>query len=217
MNNLTNFNGYVIGLKKSGLVKSDMIDYICNLFQNMTTRNDCLAFCLKYIKPNNPEKIVNEADLRRLLRSSEDKVVRELFALAQERYLHVSRYRDDQVNQYDKTLSQIEKAKKLKELKKESLDNQTLTINTTKQISSDLVNRLSDIETYLKDLVSTDQIKLNQDQINAISKLENVSPFDFAKDLIPILETIKTIQDNKLKLMVVGANMYLGKLITESK
>jgi hypothetical protein len=219
MNHLNNFQGYVIGLKKSGLHKGDMIDYICGIFNNMATRNDCLAFVLKYINPKQPEKIINETDLRRLLRKSEDNVLREMFALAQERYLHVSRYRDDKVNQYDQTLSQIEKAKKLKNLTKENLDTANLGSNVQpniniKQISSDLVNRLGDLETHLKDLVSANQINISQDQFDAISKLESIT--DLAKDLEPILETLKTIQDNKTKLLVLNANMYLGKLIKES-
>lgn len=217
MNNLTNYQGYVVGLKKSGLHKGDMIDYIAGIFNNAATRNDCLAFCLRYISPKQPEKIVNEAEFRRMLRRSDDKVIREVFFLAQERYKHVSRYRDDKVDQYDKTLSQIEREKLLKkEMKKESFEEQDYISNVIDQdytgnvqkISADLVGRLGDIETHLKDLVSSDQIQLNQDQLDAISRLEKVASLD-EKELVPLLEKLETINDNKTKLLMLRAKMYM--------
>jgi len=230
MNNLSNYQGYVTGLKKSGLHKGDMIDYIAGIFNNMATRNDSLAFCLRYINPKQPEKIVNEADFRRMLRKSEDKVIRELYFLAQERYKHVSRYRDDRVNQYDKTLTQIEREKlDKKEMKKENFSENEIgmTSNTydapemsmnVQQISNDLVTRLGDVATHLQDLVSNDQIHLNQDQLDAISKLEKyininrsllVNENDGKIYISPLLETLNSVKDNKAKLLILRAKMFI--------
>jgi len=225
MNNLMNYKGYVVNLKKSGLPKADMIDYIAGIYSNNATRNDCLAFTLRYISPKKPAKIANESEFRSMLKRSDDKTIRELYAIAQERYKHVSRYRDDRVNQYDKTLTQIENEKiAKKDMKKESFEEQeanmdfsTDNTNNFQQASTDLVSKISDIETHLRDLVSTDSIQLNQDQMDAISQMEKLSAWDFATDLIPIFEKLQTIDENKTKLLVLKANMYLGKLLNASK
>lgn len=221
MNNLMNYQGYVTGLKKSGLHKGDMIDYIAGIFNNQATRNDCLAFCLRYINPKQPEKIVNEADFRRMLRQSDLKVIREVFFLAQERYKHVSRYRDDRVDQYDKTLSQIDREKQKKEeMKKESFEDQDTNFDTNydtgnfQQVSTDLVDRLGDLETHLRDLVSSDQIQLSQDQLDAIAKLESWKVVSFekineAKTFNTVLECLSTIDDNRTKLLVMKAKMFV--------
>jgi len=228
MNNIKNFQGYTTSLKKSGLPKNDMIDYIAGIYNNNATRNDCLAFTMRYISPKNPVEIANESEFRRMLKRSDDKSVREMYAIAQERYKHVSRYRDDRVNQYDKTLTQIENEKlNKKDMKKESFEDQEInttdfgmdnnTGNNIQQVHNDLASKMGDIETHLRDLVSNDQISLNQDQIDAISQMEKLSEWDFATDLIPILEKLQTIDDNATKLLVMKANMYLGKVLKESK
>jgi hypothetical protein len=224
MNNLTNYQGYVTGLKKSGLHKGDMVDYIAGIFNNQATRNDCLAFCLRYINPKQPEKIVNEADFRRMLRKSDLKTIREVYFLAQERYKHVSRYRDDRVNQYDKTLSQLDREKQKKEeMKKENFDDQSMNMDydtsydtgNFQQVSTDLVDRLGDIETHLRDLVSSDQIQLNQDQMDAIAKLEKINKLEAeaineSKETFgSLLETLSTIEDDKVKLLVFRAKMFV--------
>lgn len=206
MNNLSNHSNYITGLKKDGLHKADMIDYITGIYNNMATRNDILVFCMRYISPKDPAKIVNEIDLRRLLRKSNIKVIKELFFLAKERYSHVSRYRDDKLDQNDKALSQ---------LKKENFDSFEMGDNdytsNIQDMSNDLVDRLGDVATHLQDLVSSDQLNLSQDHLDAISQLEKSTLLENvnSSNILETLNVLSSIKDNKTKLLVLRAKMFI--------
>lgn len=192
---------YVTSLKKDGLHKNDMIDYIVGIFNNNSTKYDCISFCMKYINIKNPNRITKENDLRRLLNNSNDSTIINLFYLAKNRYNHVSRYRDDAYMENAVIDTPID----------------SYSVDMT-NISNDLTDRLNDVANHLQDLVSSNDIQLNQDQLDIISKLENYIKTgnylkldeSVGKDyFLPLLEKINSINDNTLRILILKSKMYI--------
>jgi len=88
-------NNYIMGTKRSGLPKSDMIDFIAGTFNNEATKYTCLKYVSKYFDEKTVDALSNERILRKLLQNSTEKVVRNIYELCWQDYRHVAQYRDD--------------------------------------------------------------------------------------------------------------------------
>lgn len=88
-------NNYIMGTKRTGLPKNNMIDFIAGVFTNEASKYTCLKYVSKYFDEKTTESIVNERRLRRLLHNSTEKVVRNIYELCWQDYKHLAQYRED--------------------------------------------------------------------------------------------------------------------------
>jgi hypothetical protein len=171
-------NNYVMGLKRSGLAKADMIDYIAGIFNNEATKYSCLKHVATYFDDKAVEDIANETRLRRLLKNSTEKVVRNIYELCIQEYKHIAQYRDDKLKNhpvgvgradgnrfadgdsvggnYSKNFVTFEQFI----MKEDSAMVPEAEIDSA-SLSDDLFNKLSDIENQIKVYVSEYEIDPN--------------------------------------------------------
>ena len=88
-------NNYIMGTKRSGSTKAHMIDYIAGVFNNEASKYSCLKHVAAYFDEKTVEDIANETRLRRLLKNSTEKIVRNIYELCMQEYKHLAQYRDD--------------------------------------------------------------------------------------------------------------------------
>lgn len=188
-------------MSKTKSTKFHMIDYIVNIFSNNATKADCLKFCLEHLNITNVD-VINEARFRSLLRRSSMKNLTELYYIATERYKHLSRAGYDKLDEKDSfSFSDSDDYNDYKQANSDLL--------------SDIGNKIGDLESHLRDLVSTDTFQLNQDQLDAISQLEQFDPTrlteNVSSDLKSILNVLGTINDARTKNMALGIKIELFK------
>jgi hypothetical protein len=155
-----NLSNYIMGTKRTGLPKNDMISYILGIFSNEATKNTCLKYVSKYFEEKTVKNILNSENLKKLLYNSNPKIIRNIYELCVQDYKHVAQYRDDSLKpqrplkvasadgfryaQYFMTFENYCK----QEYETDKLQKDTLT--------NDLYNKLSDIEDQLKNYMDQD-------------------------------------------------------------
>lgn len=223
-------NKYVIGLKRTGLKKPDMIDYIAGIFNNDASRYSCLKFVASYFDDKSITDIADETKLRRLLKNSPENVVRNIYELCIKEYKHLAQYRDDNMPNHPQGVARADgqrfangdtvgrnfnknfvtfeqfSLKEEKEISAAELD-----IDTTSALSNDIFNKLSDIENqiriYVNDIDSnfmelSEGLKLCQRYIRrAMYNVNEKASFEQSVTLNEQNESPYSLQQNIINLI----------------